>query len=106
MSHAFFIRGFDGPKSYVEITFDGTGCRDVHRIEARVFFQENLVTIQNLLFFRFLHKTGPIIRVGNVNEGLRPLPYGATLQIGNAVFSDNCTYGFQCTEPIGQMGNG
>jgi hypothetical protein len=79
MTHAFFIRGLDGPKSYVEIIFDGTGGRDIRRIEAGAFFQENLVTIQDLFFFRFLHKTGPIIRVGNVNEGLRPLPDGAYL---------------------------
>ena len=39
--------------------------------------------------------------MGNINQGLGPLPDGAPLQMGNAVFGDHRAHRFKATELIG-----
>jgi len=103
MTHAFLIGRSDGSNSNLDIIFDRIGCCDVRRIEASALCEEDLIRVQNLFVFGLLHKTWPVVRVSNVDQGLRPLSDGASFEVSDTIFSNDRTHGFDCTELVGQI---
>jgi len=92
--HVLFIGGLDRPEADGQRILEAVRAGDLFGIQITGFGEINLVGVNHLFFLGLADQFGAVVRMGNLNERLRPFTQGLAHEQRHAVFRDDNVHGF------------